>query len=186
MFSFARNPKRIVRCPAVVSVSSGRDVSMESEFSVDFRTKSRYLCKCKAADRIVVLMLFVRRAGRGLESVATKNQIRVIKPYWHHGTWVFDDPIADLVQEPFVSGVPEMIDDLVADMPDARQGFRMLFSADPFPGYQRKLVWVREEMGGNWYRADQPPNEGWLCPALFRYFETAPPELFVKAEPLGP
>ncbi|MBM4002573.1 MAG: hypothetical protein FJ295_04685 [Planctomycetes bacterium] len=112
--------------------------------------------------------------------------MRVIKPYWHHGTWVFDDPIADLVQEPFVSGVPEMIDDLVADMPDARQGFRMLFSAAPFPGYQRKLVWVREEMGGNWYRADQPPNEGWLCPALFRYFETAPPELFVKAEPLGP
>ena len=111
-----------------------------------------------------------------------KNQIRVIAPYWLHGTWVFDDPSVDLVQEPFVSGVPEMIDSLVADIPDARKGFRLLFSAAPFPGFQRKLEWVREEMGGNWYRADQPANEGWLCPALFRYFESAPAELFVKAE----
>jgi hypothetical protein len=37
-------------------------------------------------------------------------------------------------------------------------------------------------MGGNWYQADQPPSEGWLCPALFRYFDSAPAELFVKAE----
>jgi hypothetical protein len=26
--------------------------------------------------------------------------------------------------------------------------------------------------------------EGWQCPALFRYFETAPRELYVKAERL--
>ena len=114
------------------------------------------------------------------------NQIRVIAPYWLASvqTWVFDDPAAGLVQEPFVSGVPEMIDDLVAEIPQARQGFRLLFSAQPFPGFQRKLEWVREEWGGNWYRADQPPSEGWLCPALFRYFEQAPAELYVKAEPL--
>ena len=114
-----------------------------------------------------------------------KNQNGVIAPYWLHGTWVFDDPTTDLVQEPFVSGVPEMIDDLVADIPDARSGFRLLFSAAPFPGFQRKLEWVREEMGGNWYQADEPPMEGWLCPALFRYFEAAPAELFVKAEALN-
>jgi hypothetical protein len=112
------------------------------------------------------------------------NQIQVIAPYWHHGTWVFDDPAVDLEQEPFVSGVPEMIDDLVADIPDARQGFRLLFSAAPFPGYQRKLEWVREEADGNWYKTAQPAMEGWLCPALFRYFESAPLELYVKAEAL--
>jgi hypothetical protein len=69
------------------------------------------------------------------------NQIRVIAPYWLDSvqTWVFDDPVAGLVQEPFVSGVPEMIDDLVAEIPQARQGFRLLFSAQPFPGFQRKL-----------------------------------------------
>ena len=112
------------------------------------------------------------------------NQIRIIAPYWLHGIWVFDDPAADLVQEPFVNGVPEMIDDLVRDIPNARQGFRLLFSESQFPGFQKRLEWVREEMGGNWYKADEPPMEGWLCPALFRYFQSAPAELFVKAESL--
>jgi hypothetical protein len=99
------------------------------------------------------------------------NQIQVIAPYWLNivKTWVFDDAATGLDQEPFVSGVPAMIDELVRDIPNARQGFRLLFSAEPFPGFQRRLKWVREEMGGNWYQADQPAAEGWLCPALFRY-----------------
>ena len=96
------------------------------------------------------------------------NQIMVIAPYWldEVGTWVFDDPAAGLSQEPFVSGVPEMIDYLVKDIPNARSGFRLLFSASPFPGYQKRLTWKREEMGGNWYASDDPPLEGWLCPAF--------------------
>ena len=115
------------------------------------------------------------------------NQIMAIAPYWLDdiGTWVFDDDRVGLVQEPFVGGVPEMIDHLVADIPGARQGFRLIFSATPFPGYQRRLRRGREEFGGFWYAAEQPALEGWLCPALFRYFEEAPAELFVKAEPLS-
>ena len=110
------------------------------------------------------------------------NQILAIKPYWYLGTWVFDDATTDLVAEPFVSGIPEMIDNLVKDIPSARQGFRLLFSADPFPGFQRKLKWERQEFGGNWYRLEEPPMEGWLCPAMFRYFEEAPADMYVKAE----
>ena len=112
------------------------------------------------------------------------NQINIIAPYWLEavGTWVFDDERVGLAQEPFVSGVPEMIDHLVRDIPDARAGFRLLFSTAPFPGFQRKLTWVREEMLGNWYRTEEPEMEGWLCPALFRYFDEAPRDLYVKAE----
>jgi hypothetical protein len=112
------------------------------------------------------------------------NQILVIAPYWLEaaGTWVFDDPAVGLNQEPFVEGVPEMIDYLVADIPEARNGFRLLFSASPFPGYQRTLTRLREEFGGWWYACDEPPTEGWLCPALFRYFDEAPEEIYVKAE----
>jgi hypothetical protein len=95
---------------------------------------------------------------------------------------VFDDAAVGLAQEPFVSGVPEMIDVLVKDIPRAKSGFRLLFSAAPFPGYQKRLVWKRGELGGNWYATDDPPMEGWLCPALFRYFDSAPAELYVKAE----
>ena len=112
------------------------------------------------------------------------NSIMVIQPYRHAGTWVFDDPAVGLVQEPFVSGVPEMIDILVKDIPDASAGFRLLFSAAPFPGYDVRLEWRRGEYGGNWYHAPQYEREGWLCPALFQYFQQAPRELYVKAEPL--
>jgi hypothetical protein len=109
------------------------------------------------------------------------NQISVIAPYWLDDvqSWVFDDARVGLVREPFVSGIPEMIDELVADIPNARSGFRLLFSTQPFPGYQRKLTWVRGEMAGNWYRADNS------CPALLRYFDEPPAEIYVEAEPLS-
>ncbi len=111
------------------------------------------------------------------------NALMVLVPYRHAGTWVFDDPRAGLVREPFVAGVPEMIDVLVAGIPGATNGFRLLFSAQPFPGYQKKLTWLRGDMGGNYYKMDNPPMEGWLCPAMFRYYQKAPKELYVKAEP---
>ena len=111
------------------------------------------------------------------------NVMMVISPYWSDGTWVFDDPAVGLVKEPFVSGVPEMIDMLVKDIPDARNGFKLLFSASPFPGYQKELTWLREEMEGNWYSQKDPPTEGWLCPALFKYFDEAPTKVYVRAEP---
>lgn len=117
-----------------------------------------------------------RRAG------APANALLVIAPYRHAGTWVFDDPKTGLVREPFVAGVPEMIDVLVQDIPGATNGFRLLFSARPFPGYQKKLTWLRGDMGGNYYRMEEPVMEGWICPAMFRYYEVAPKELYVKAE----
>ena len=95
-----------------------------------------------------------------------ENQIMVIAPYWLEDaeTWVFDDEAKDLTQEPFVQGIPQMIDNLVAEIPSARTGFRLLFSASPFPGYQKKLTRVRPEFGGWWYASEQPETEGWLCP----------------------
>ena len=110
------------------------------------------------------------------------NALLVIAPYRHAGTWVFDDPSAGLVREPFVAGVPEMIDVLVRDIPSATNGFQLLFSAQPFPGYQKRLTWLRGDMGGNYYRMEDPAMEGWICPAMFRYYQTAPKELYVKAE----
>ena len=115
-----------------------------------------------------------------------QNAILVIAPYQYNGTWVFDDPRFGLVREPFVAGVPKMIDVLVADIPDAQKGFRLTFSSKPFPEFQKKLTWVRGDMGGNYYKIDDPPMEGWLCPAMFKYYDKAPPELYVKADPLPP
>jgi len=117
-----------------------------------------------------------------LERLAV-NVINFIVPYRYEGMWVFDDPRVGLDKEPFVSGADEMIDVLVADIPNADKGFRMLFSATPFPGHTVKLEWRREEHGGNWYFSPKFEMEGWLCPALFKYFDKAPNEIYVKAEP---
>jgi len=114
------------------------------------------------------------------------NSILVIQPYRYSGTWVFDDPVVGLEREPFVAGIPEMIDRLVEHIPHAEAGFRLLFSPGPFPGYTVKLDYVRSEYEGNWYRSEAYGAEGWLCPALFRYFPEAPREIYVKAEPLDP
>ena len=111
------------------------------------------------------------------------NSILVIAPYKWEGMWVFDDPQVGLHREPFVSGADVMMDKLVANLSGAEQGFRLLFSSTPFPGYAAKLVRRREEYGGNWYYSPEFDMEGWLCPALFKYFPEAPAEIFVKAQP---
>lgn len=107
----------------------------------------------------------------------------VIAPYKHHGMWVFDDPAVGLNKEPFIAGIDTMIDEMTASIPKAESGFRAVFSASPFPGYTEKLEWRRQESGGNWYYSDHYKMEGWLCPALFKYFPTAPREIYVRAEP---
>ena len=111
------------------------------------------------------------------------NAIMVIAPYWYEGTWVFDDESVGLLREPFVEGVPDMIDEMVEDIPDARSGFRLTFSDRPFPSARAEFTWVREELGGNWYRSSSSQKEGWLCPALFKYFERAPETIYVRADP---
>ena len=110
------------------------------------------------------------------------NSIMVLMPYRHAGTWVFDDPSVGLTREPFVAGIPEMMDEMVKDIPDAENGFRLLFSTQPFPGHTQKLVWRRGDKTGNWYYSEQYRKEGWLCPGLFKYYKDAPKELYVKAE----
>jgi len=113
------------------------------------------------------------------------NAISVLCPYKYEGMWVFDDPEVGLRREPFVLGIDEMITRLVVAIPDAELGFRLFFSPTPFPGHAAKLEWRRTEDGGNWYFCPQFGIEGWLCPALFKYFDQAPPELYAKAEPKG-
>lgn len=110
------------------------------------------------------------------------NSLMVIAPFKYDGMWVFDDPAVGLNKEPFIAGIDTMIDKMTADIPGAQQGFRAVFSASPFPGYTERLEWRREESGGNWYYSDKFQMEGWLCPALFKYFATAPREIYVQAE----
>ena len=117
-------------------------------------------------------------------TVHNMNALMVITPYKYQGTWAFDDPAVGLSREPFIAGIDTMIDKAVAKIPNAEQGFRAVFSAQKFPGSDFKLGWRREESGGNWYYSDEFQMEGWLCPALLKYFPSASREIYVKVEPL--
>jgi hypothetical protein len=111
------------------------------------------------------------------------NAINIIAPYKHHGMWVFDDPRVGLDKEPFVAGADTMIDKAVAGIPDAQRGFVLVFSESAFPGHQIMLEWRRHDGGGDWYYARELAQEGWLCPALLRYFERAPQRIYVQVKP---
>ena len=108
------------------------------------------------------------------------NSIIAIHPYKVEGLWVFDDPKVGLVQEPFVSGADTIIERAVESIPDAESGFTLLFSATPFPGFQVELEWRRAELSGNWYYSAALDMEGWLCPALLKYFESPPAKIYAQ------
>ena len=108
------------------------------------------------------------------------NSLFAIPPYKFQGFWVFDDQAVGLRQEPFVSGANRILDILTESIPDAASGFRLVFSTQAFPGFTARFVWEREEFNGNWYSWPERQIEGWLCPALFKYFESAPEEIYVK------
>jgi hypothetical protein len=104
----------------------------------------------------------------------------IIRPYRFGKVWVFDDAATGLVQEPFVGAVNQIIDRAVANIPNAETGFTLMFSANPFPGHQFKLERRQEENCGNWYYSPDFGIEGWLCPALFKYFTAAPKTIYVQ------
>jgi hypothetical protein len=111
------------------------------------------------------------------------NALMVIVPYKYEGLWVFDDAAVGLSKEPFIAGIDTLIDKATANIPDAEHGFRAIFCGTQFPGANFKLEWRRAESGGNWYYSPEFNQEGWLCPALFKYFKNAPREIYVKVEP---
>ncbi|MDR2239017.1 MAG: hypothetical protein LBE33_01060 [Zoogloeaceae bacterium] len=110
------------------------------------------------------------------------NAITAIHPYKTEGLWVFDDPSVELRQEPFISGADIIIDRMVAQIPNAEKGFTLLFSSEPFPGYQHEFEWQRPDLSGNWYYSAALEAEGWLCPALLKYFSVPPKKLYVQAK----
>lgn len=119
-----------------------------------------------------------------LQDDSCATEILVINPYWSEraDTWVFDDQSRDLCQERFVNGTPEIINNMVQDIPSARSGFTLKFSDQEFPGSNRVFEHAGADLQGNWYWDEATDGLGWLCPALYKYFDTAPEQIFARAE----
>ena len=121
------------------------------------------------------------------------NAMHCIQIYRHQGTWAFTDGDHDLINEPFVAGIPQFIDFIIRqDKKDPRDGeYIVTFSKNQFPTAVYELKFDRDDMGGAWYKCgpcneavnDQVGGEGWLCPATLNYFEDFPRSIFVQITP---
>ena len=111
------------------------------------------------------------------------NAMFVIHPYKDEGVWAFDDASRGLLREPFVFGIDDMVEHFSKDIPGAQKGFDLYFSERPFPAFAVKLIWQSSEYEGNWYKLDGTDETGWLCPALLKYFDAPPAEIYCKVAP---
>ena len=109
-----------------------------------------------------------------------QNAVFSIRPYRWQNMWVFDDERVGLVKEPFVMGIPEMIDKAVAHLSNAEQGFTILFNNTGLPLADLVLTKLNTDSGGTWYEQEGTGMKGWLCPALFKYYPEAPDRLYIK------
>jgi hypothetical protein len=112
------------------------------------------------------------------------NVIFIIEPYRKYGTWVFDDAKRGLIEEPFVFGMPQIIDKVVKDEECRR--CRFIFSDREMPEYDlvlNKMV-GRPDTIGAWYESPQLKMNGWLCPALNLYYRVPPESIYIKIEKL--
>ena len=112
----------------------------------------------------------------------SNNSIYIIEPYRKYGGWVFDDAAHNLVEEPFVFGMPAIIDKVVKD--DECQRCRFIFSDKEMPEYDLLLKKMKDkpDIIGAWYESPQLKMSGWLCPALGLYFRTPPESIYIKVE----
>ncbi|HTE18814.1 MAG TPA: DUF6717 family protein [Armatimonadota bacterium] len=112
----------------------------------------------------------------------SENSLRVIHPYRLAGTWGFDDPATGLAREPFVAGIDDLLDRKAREV-GAGDELTLTFAERAFPGANVHLEWIRDEEGGAWYYDAEADAEGWLCPALYRYFDEAPEALWLQIRP---
>ncbi len=120
-------------------------------------------------------------------------QIRIYRT-GPHG-WAFDDEPRGITREPFVAGMPAIIDAMLRGQgheAELVQSFEAQFSAAEFAGAPYVLHRSDQEFGGYWYRFDgatatpncvsetqEDSDYGWLCPALFHFFDEAPDAIYV-------
>lgn len=116
----------------------------------------------------------------------TGNQINTIYPYRTQAGWAFDDEEVGLNAEPFIAGIPEIIDGIVGD----RDEFVAHISHSVIPNYTGHLVKlnptkVAEEgctPDTGWYMLEGTDQIGWLCPATLKYFKDYPDSIYFKVE----
>lgn len=128
----------------------------------------------------------------GRQVLHSNNSLLTIHPYYHNGSWVFDDSRTGLIAEPFVSGADDLIDYLL-NLKQIREkalknGFTAIFGIHGFRGAEICLQFKYFESGGSVYeprglddfRNAQGTREVWFCPALKLYFADSPEDIWIR------
>jgi len=123
-------------------------------------------------------------SGTVLHQKHMANAMLCIEIYRFNGTWCFTDAERNLLHEPFVLGIPEIIDRALEEQKLTEEGknYRILFAAQEFPSSHGALTRQNEEFGGSWYSWNE--QEGWLCPATLKFFCEFPDTIYFKLEKL--
>ena len=117
------------------------------------------------------------------------NAIYTLDAYRHAGMWVFDDDSVGLVKEPFVAGADILFDHLSGRHIDGTNtSVSIAFSTTPIPGHDVHAVLTGADgYDGHFYKVakfvgddDMVAFPFWLCPALLKYYDTAPSDIYIK------
>ena len=117
------------------------------------------------------------------------NSIYTLDAYRHAGMWVFDDDSVGLVKEPFVAGADIVFDHLAGRHLDGtKTNVSVAFSTTPIPGHDVHAVLTGADGNdGHFYKVEKFEGDDdmvafpfWLCPALLKYYDTAPSDIYIK------
>jgi len=110
------------------------------------------------------------------------NAMLCIEIFKFNGTWCFTDEKRELLNEPFVLGVPEIIDAVLKqqELYVKDKNYRILFADQEFPLHHGMLEKTQYDSGGFWYKWGD--MKGWLCPATLAFFKEFPKEIYFRLE----
>ena len=112
------------------------------------------------------------------------NAMLSLNLYKFKTTWMFDDPRFDIIAEPFVMGMSEIISDF---LPKGQNECLATFSLNNFPGAE-ELTLTKEEADGGWYTVTKSSItenlglSGWLCPVTRVYLNGIPKNIYYKVK----
>lgn len=104
------------------------------------------------------------------------NSIMSLNLYKYSNLWCFDDEHHNIVREPFVMGMSEIISSY---LPEDTEHCNIMFSNEPFPNSEH-LILESEEYNGGWYRVESNNMRGWLCPVTRIYMQGIPKDIYFQ------
>lgn len=110
------------------------------------------------------------------------NVIQILELRRVASTWVFDDRSKGIKNEPFVAGVPTVIDQILLRKQITDSSVMALFSGEDFPGTDVALEFEKLDKNGAWYQLNG--MRGWFCPCFWNYFDKKDPpkKLYISLE----